>query len=209
MQPMMLSSTQISPALKLGGSTRGLVRRKTMKRMGFEKPLNVPAIKHGKEWEWLSIERAKSLISPGFPGAKWIKPAIVMDWEDPVCCSPDAMFHLEGYDKLFGLEVKTPYSRQLPSKPEDVQMEHLLQCFACLQICRANEWFLFYYSVSLDEGVLFSVLPDKDLWKEEIVPRVRKFLEDPERALEKLPPGSLVPLRTRLRSTIKMLRRWP
>lgn len=175
MFPQRLSATQVSPALRLGGSTKCLIEAKRGKRNWKPAQLNVPAVQHGVKYESLSVEKARFVLDPD-SDAYWIKPGIVMDpCGDPVCASPDAMFCKNGI--LSGLEVKTPYSKPLPLRVEDLSIEHLVQCFVSVSVTRVREWYLFYYSVSENRGVLYRISADPELWQKEFLPRIRGFLK--------------------------------
>lgn len=165
---------------------------------------HVPAIHHGRIWEPVAIEKARGILDPEHD-AIWYKPAIVPDPYDPVCCSPDATFYKN--KRFYGLEVKNPFSRPLPTSADRVDIQHVVQCFVCLHVTRADCWFLFYYSYKDDRYMIYRVNPDIELWRSEFVPRIEKFLKfvDSGLPIERLSKEERVEtenLKKRVRSTV-------
>jgi hypothetical protein len=124
-----------------------------------------PAIQHGNKWEQEGIEWAKLLI--GREDIEWCNPlgTIIDLVGHTFCCSPDAI----GYprDGMFpiGIEVKCPYSQNIPETVEEINPSHLIQAFVCMMITQATQWYLFYYSpTEKEKSTLWSVSPSEKFW---------------------------------------------
>lgn len=138
------------------------------------KDFDSQATRHGRYWEPFAIEK----FLGHFPSEQWewLKPGIVTDFREPVCCSPDAMLSHRELDVLLGFEAKCPFSAKIPQRKEGIPPEYLFQCFSCLMITRADGWFLGFYDSDSGREVVFEISPDWGLWSTEILPLVREFL---------------------------------
>lgn len=98
-----------------------------------------PAVEHGK----LGEVEAINAIKGQFPGHEFYQPGTVIAVDPGVklSCSPD-LVQLDGEGKFVGgWEVKTPWSRVIPERADDVYWEHVWQALAnSLVFCGRGNW---------------------------------------------------------------------
>lgn len=120
------------------------------------------------------VKSLKGYRTDYFSELRVLKPGIVSFPESILACSPDAMYTWRHGDKgdpegpvqdlLWGIEVKTPFSKSIPQCPEDIDPCHYLQCQASLQVTGADGWNLLYYDHrSPAKSVCFAVHRDSML----------------------------------------------
>lgn len=120
-----------------------------------------PAIEHGNKWEETAIREAKRYL----PEASWVRPGIVFDPFSSFCCSPDAVGIVKRDSSLFGLEVKCPFSREVPKTLDQVDRAHIIQSFVCCMIMGATHWYLFYYDPRDKEArSLWKIMASEEAW---------------------------------------------
>lgn len=91
------------------------------------------------------------------------KLGIMVDNVAPLCCSPDALFLNMETREIRGLEVKCPYSREIPLVAEDVDRQYIVQALVCALCFKLREWYLLYYNANKPEKSSFwkiSILDD-------------------------------------------------
>lgn len=169
-----ISSTEIASVFYLNrNKTKNQLwnQKRNKKRNEFESH----ATRHGRDWEPYAIRR---FIDFAFDDDwDFYRPGHVEDPVDPVCFSPDLMVKHKRLDILFGLEVKCPYTAPIPKRKQDIQPEYLFQAFTCLMVSRADRWFLSFYDSAENRSTSYEISPDLDLWRNEILPQVRLFLQ--------------------------------
>lgn len=169
-----VSSTEIAAVFTLHSHKSRNQLYSEKKGLRARPTFSCPATDHGKKHEDSAI---KAFLERAIVPADWIlkKPGVIS--ENRISCSPDAMFVHREMDVLFGLEVKCPFSKPIPTRKEEIQPEYLFQCFTCLMLSQADRWFLAYYHAGSARLRVFEMRPDPALWNDTIVPRVERFLE--------------------------------
>lgn len=163
-----ISSTELAAVFHCShwGSRKKLYEKKLSKT--FKQTPKSAAIHHGQAFEPLALKKAMEFLGTDLD---WRKAGIVIDPFSVISCSPDAI------SPSMGLEVKCPAIRTLPETKEEILDDYLLQCFACIHVCKSPVWYLFYLQVSDGASVCFKFEPDWMLWIHKIVPKAKEFVE--------------------------------
>lgn len=204
---MRASSTEIGSILHMNHyKSRSCLFRE--KQKGYRRPpWTSEAMRYGIFHESDAIKQAMTHLDPE-KRYQWAKPGVIMDPFSPTCCSPDMIFFEPSYScdicktcpnldnelkclecrrilkekahlPFFGLEVKVPFSRGIPQKPEDIDTSYIIQCFSCLHITGADCWYLYFYDPKDESrGRLYQVHPNPRIWVETIVPKVQEFFRE-------------------------------
>lgn len=155
-----VTSTELAPMLHAShyGSRRQLWRKKTGQTP--RKDHNNPCMEHGNTWEPTAIRKATQFLDNIlYKQHTWMSPGTVVDPWSTIICSPDQVC------EDFGLEVKCPFRRPMPLHKELIINDNLLQCFACIHVCKFTHWYLFFFDSHTGNSVCYRVDQNHDLWR--------------------------------------------
>jgi putative phage-type endonuclease len=143
---------------------------------------------HGKKKEGEARELFWRVYKDHFPSRKMspmIETGTGFLQSDPrFCASPDGLFYhgqsLRDYIKE-GLEIKCPFTRELPSKLDWTHCHYLLQCVLGMEVFDVNKWHLFFYKDG--KYAWFAIHRNKAFFESQLKPKLDEVLK-----WEKEPP---------------------
>lgn len=111
-----------------------------------------------------------------------LKPGTIIHETEDLSCSPDAMLSCSfksfpTFIELYGVEIKTPFSADIPQELEDISDTHYLQCQTSMLVSHVDCWLLFYYDFREPEkSTLFIVTSDHRL-HEFLLKKTKEFIK--------------------------------
>jgi len=145
-----ISSTEMSSVLRLNKYKTYEVLKKEKENPEEDKDFENGATLHGRAWEPVGLHLFSKMFDPD-QEYDWRAPGLDVHTRYPICCSPDRMVFCGGWKtppKMFGVELKTLYTRKRPETIHKIYDEHLIQCLTCLYVTQAERWFLVYFDPS-------------------------------------------------------------
>jgi putative phage-type endonuclease len=101
------------------------------------------------------------------------------------CASPDAVFRFgfapEQMTIKEGLEIKCPFSKELPDKLDWTHCHYLLQCVLGMEVFDVKKWHLFFYKDG--KYAWFAIHRNKAFFESQLKPKLDEMLQ-----MEKEPP---------------------
>jgi putative phage-type endonuclease len=94
------------------------------------------------------------------------------------CASPDGLFRFgfnaDSMTIKEGLEIKCPFSRELPEKLDWTHCHYLLQCVLGMEVFNVNKWHLFFYKG--DKYAWFAIHRNKAFFESQLKPKLDEFI---------------------------------
>jgi len=168
-----VSSTEVASVLHMNPfkSRRYLFKQKT-RQLKPEHWVSDSAL-NGLYQEQFAMEYLKK--NTIFKKFDFKRPGLVLGQQYALCASPDLYCPKE----KFGIEIKSLDTRAIPEKPEDVYLEHIIQCLVCCSVFQVTHWYLFYYNWrNIELSSCFLVAMDDYDFDSMVWPEVYNFLKD-------------------------------
>lgn len=146
------------------------------------------ATQHGKKHEAQARELFWRVYRDHYP-TRQMSPMVetgtgFLQSDPRFCASPDGLFRF-GFrtDQTIkeGLEIKCPFSRELPQKLDWNHCHYLLQCVLGMEVFQVNKWHLFFYKDG--KYAWFAIHRNQAFFESQLKPKLDEFLK-----MEEEPP---------------------
>lgn len=160
-----ISSTQVAAVLSCSKyKSKTLVWKEFF---GYKKPSEFvsPAMAMGRREERNTLKECLDTLKIT-EKVYFIGVCHAIDPTEPFSCSPDGCFVSKETGCLVGIEIKNTENRDPPQKKEDIPLDHLFQCFTCLNVTKAEYWILFTKCQNSGLTSAFKICPNPEAWEE-------------------------------------------
>lgn len=155
-----------------------------IKKKDFPHPSKV----YGLEMEPLSKQKFRELYHEKYPTRRIIDTGNRALQEDPQFgASPDGIV-LDEYDYIIeGLEMKNPWSKEIPAFLKDDHLQYILQSIMNMAVFKVDKWNLFFYRHEKKEYAWFIIYFNREAFLK-LLAEAQRFVALPERPI-KVPPN--------------------
>jgi putative phage-type endonuclease len=143
------------------------------------------ATKHGKNKEGEARDLFWRVYKDHFP-SRVMHPMVetgtgFLQSDPRFCASPDGLFKWMHNTTILtdlvkeGLEIKCPFSRELPEKLDWNHCHYLLQCVLGMEVFDVNKWHLFFFKDG--KYAWFAIHRNKAFFEAHLKPKLDEFLQ--------------------------------